>query len=357
MKLIERYIFVETLKPCLVVFSILAGLFAAFSSARLLASGLSESLGLIGMVLQIGLKTLIALEVLIPITLYVGAIIGLGRLYKDQEITAMTASGMGRWRIIKAVLVLAVPLALISGLLSVFARPWAYTQTYLMDLQAEADLNTDRFQAGRFYGNDKSGSVIYLEQKLTSNGEMGNVLYFVKKNNQHHLVKAKRAYRHVQDQNQPQLELVDGRVYQLGEAGEGASVAQFDTLAYAPDNQVSFGCKRKAASTWTLAESDQSRELAELQWRLSRPLAALVLALLAIPLSEIGPRQGGNGGKSLLAALIFAIYYNLTGLARTLVEQEKIAEIPGLWWVYGLMLMIAFGLLFPNFWQRRSKRA
>ncbi|MDT8406628.1 MAG: LPS export ABC transporter permease LptF [Methylococcales bacterium] len=356
MKRIERYILIETLKPCAVVLLVLAGLFASFTSARLLAAGLSESLGAGGLALQISLKVLIALEVLLPVSLYVGIIMGLGRLHKDQEITAMTASGISRWRLIKAVLALALPVALCSGLISSFARPWAYAQTYLLDLQAEADLNTERFQAGRFYGNDRNGSVLYLAGKDPVNGNMRDIFYYVKKDRQHYLVKAQQARRLASESETPRLELTHGRIYQLDDNARRNDIAHFQRLVYLPESNNDFGYKRKAASIWQLAVSDSPRDLAELQWRQSRPLAALVLALLAVPLSEVGPRQGGNSGKSVLAALLFATYYNLTGLARTLVEQGKVASIPGLWWVYLLMMLVTLLLLFPDFWRRWARR-
>ena len=86
MNTIERYITRELLLPFIVVVIILAGLFASFSSARFLASTVTETLGVAALFKLVLLKTLIALEVLIPIALNVAVIIGLGRLNKDQEL-------------------------------------------------------------------------------------------------------------------------------------------------------------------------------------------------------------------------------------------------------------------------------
>ena len=69
MKIIDRYITRELLIPFTVVAVILAALFSSFSSARFLASAASESLGLAAMLKFILLKTVIALEVLMPIAL------------------------------------------------------------------------------------------------------------------------------------------------------------------------------------------------------------------------------------------------------------------------------------------------
>ena len=101
--------------------------------------------------------------------------------------------------------------------------------------------------------------------------------------------------------------------------------------------------------------SDEPTDIAELQWRLSRPLATILLALIAIPLSRSSPRQGRNE-KIFTATLIFALYYNLSGLARTWVEQGTVASFPGIWWLHTLMTIVVAIMLFPGFQEGRFKK-
>ncbi len=96
------------------------------------------------------------------------------------------------------------------------------------------------------------------------------------------------------------------------------------------------------------AGREQAADIAELQWRLSRPFATILLALIAIPLSRSSPRQGRNE-KIFTAALVFALYYNLSGLARTWVEQEMVGSFPGIWWLQALMMIVVVVLLLPEF--------
>ena len=160
MKIIEKYITRELLIPFTVIMAILVGLFSSLSSANFLAGAVTESVGISGMLKLILLKTLIALEVLVPVALYVAVIIGLGRMNRDQEINVLRSAGVSEKRIIYSVLLVAIPVGIISGVLSMFVRPWAYEENYILNAQAEAELNTDRFQAGRFYGSEKSGREI-----------------------------------------------------------------------------------------------------------------------------------------------------------------------------------------------------
>ena len=111
--------------------------------------------------------------------------------------------------------------------------------------------------------------------------------------------------------------------------------------------------RRKAASTRALWSSEQPREIAELQWRLSRPVATVLLALMAISFTRAAPRKGKNDKTFIAAALVFALYYNLSGLAKTWVEQGVVAAIPGIWWLYGVFFLVVMLRL----WDIRAIRA
>ncbi len=78
---------------------------------------------------------------------------------------------------------------------------------------------------------------------------------------------------------------------------------------------------------------------AELQWRLSIPLSALLLALLALPLSSVSPRQG-RYSQVFPAILIYVIYVNLLFVARNWVEQKTVPVSVGIWWVHGVFLLL-----------------
>ena len=53
-----------------------------------------------------------------------------------------------------------------------------------------------------------------------------------------------------------------------------------------------------------------------------------------------------------MAALIFAVYYNLSGVAQTWVEQGVMDEIPGVWWLHALMALVVSLYLFQRFYRR-----
>ena len=353
MKIIDRYITRELLIPFTVVAVILATLFSSFSSARFLASAASESLGLVAMLKFVMLKTVIALEVLMPIALYVAVVMGLGRLYRDQEISVLRSAGVSENRALFAVLIVAIPVGIASGVLSIFVRPWAYEESYMLNAQAEAELNIDRFQAGRFYGSEGKGRVVFVQAKDDSGKQMQNVFHYIHKSGSSEIILAKEAHQQeLRPGERPQIHLGEGFIYKLMHSGAKDTVVQFEKLVYYTDSGNVLDYKRKAAPTSALMKSDQPRDIAEFQWRLSRPLATILLALIAVAFSRVPPRQEKGEKNYYAAAIVFAIYYILNGLAQTWVEQGAIGKMPGVWWLYVLMSLAAFALLAPGFRQK-----
>ena len=349
MKLIERYIAREISLPFTVVILILVGLFASFVSARLLSGAVTETLGVAALLKLVFLKTLIALEVLIPIALYISVIVGLGRLSKDQELNIIRSMGVSGTRILLTVLTVAIPVGIVSGILSSYVRPWAYAESYMLDAQAEAELNTNRFQAGRFYGSEKTGRVVYVRSKNDADKEMQNIFHYIKKKEGSEIVIAKKAQQiqPASNEERPYILLSGGIVYELSKTASVDDVIQFENLTYFIDNDFVLNYRRKAAATRTLWESAQPRDIAELQWRLSRPLSTILMALIAVTFVRISPRQDKTERTYIAAALVFAAYYNLSGLAKTWVEQSVIGSMPGVWWLDLLMLaaLCAYALL------------
>jgi lipopolysaccharide export system permease protein len=345
MKLIERYIAREVLLPFTVVILILVGLFASFSSARLLAGAVTETLGIAALLKLVFLKTLIALEVLIPIALYISVIIGLGRLNKDQELNAIRSIGVSGTRIVLTVLTVAIPVGIVSGMLSSYVRPWAYAESYILDAQAEAELNTNRFQAGRFFGSERTGRIVYVRSKSDFDKQMQGIFHYIKKPDSSEIIIARQALQ-IQPttaEQRPHIQLSDGFIYQLTNTAAIDDVIQFENMTYFIDSDYVLNYRRKAAATRTLWESDQPRDIAELQWRISRPLSTILLALIAVIFIRTTPRQDKTDRTYLTAALVFVLYFNLSGLAKTWVEQGVVGSIPGVWWLY-LLILIALGI-------------
>ena len=123
-----------------------------------------------------------------------------------------------------------------------------------------------------------------------------------------------------------------------------------------PDNPILPDHKVKAAATSALVPAENLEETAELEWRIISPMSSILLALLAIPLSRSSPRQGRRA-NTLMAIVIFAVYYNFSAITKKLVSQGVIDVVPGIFW--GQLLLLACLVLLvwrPHFvrhWRRQ----
>jgi lipopolysaccharide export system permease protein len=87
--------------------------------------------------------------------------------------------------------------------------------------------------------------------------------------------------------------------------------------------------------------------VSELEWRIGLPLSALILAMLAIPLSFVNPRAG-RSLNLLTAVVIYMAYNNMISVATSLVGQRKLSAFMGLWSVHGVMLLLLVLLFYKR---------
>ena len=156
----------------------------------------------------------------------------------------------------------------------------------------------------------------------------------------------------------PILVFQDGYHYEFSQFGKEGRILKFENLAMHLESEevMQPEYKVKAASTEYLVHSNNREEIAEMQWRLAAPLSTILLALLGVPLSRSSPRQG-KYSKVTMAILIFAVYYNLSAMAKKWVGQGVVDTIPGIWWVQILLAGLLLVLLWrPHLLFRRRIR-
>jgi len=102
--------------------------------------------------------------------------------------------------------------------------------------------------------------------------------------------------------------------------------------------------KIEALPTAELLQGTDLARRAEWHWRVASPLMVLVLALLAVPLSRLRPRQG-RYSRLWLAILIYFFYIGLASAARVWLTKGEVPPEWGLWWVHCLVIAVALGVI------------
>lgn len=219
-----------------------------------------------------------------------------------------------------------------------YGRPWAYAQIYQLEQQSQSELDVRQLRAKKFNTND-NGRMILSQTVDQDNNRLTDALIYTSTANRTRIFRARSVDVVDLSPEKPTVMLHNGTAYLLDHQGrdDNEQIYRNLQLHLNPLDQ-SANVKRKAKSVTELARSVFPADHAELQWRQSRGLTALLMALLAISLSRVKPRQGRFSTLLPLTLLFVAIFYG-GDVCRTLVANGAIPLIPGLWLVPGLMLM------------------
>lgn len=346
--IIDRYMMREVGAPFLAVATVLVLIFASYSLTRHLVDA-NAGLLLPGEVFRLtALRALISLEVLLPLGFYLAVMIGMGRLYSDSEIHAMRSTGISEHRMMRPVMLLALLLAVVTAVLSLSARPWAYATSYAIRAEAEASAEVDRVRPGRFYRFGDAGRTVFIEHMDESGTTVNGV--FVRGRDGEDVQVITAVNGRLEHEARPgfhRLTLFDARVLKrVADAPDLAGRLGSFALWLPMREPEPVGYRTKASPSTDLQRSLDPVDQAEWQWRLSTPLSALLLVLLAIPLSRGRPRQG-RFGRILLALGVYAIYFNLMDVSRSWVEQQSARSI---WWVPAVLFAVIVPMYLP--WRR-----
>jgi len=350
--IIDRYLTREVVQPLLAICATLMVIFITYSLSRFLVDANAGLLHPNEVVKLTILKSLISLDVLLPLSLYLAIMTGLGRLYTDSEIYAMRAGGISERRLLRSLMRLTLMVAVVVAMFSTWVRPWAYTQAYAIKAAAEASAETSRVKPARFYKFGESDRTVFIDQIADNGSDLKGIFVRTKKDHDVQVVTASSGvFSYLAKPMFHRLQLNDAQVFKKVFDGTDFS-AEFKsfTLWLPVQTPKEPGYRVKSARTSVLKRSAEPEDRAEFQWRMSTPLSALLLALAAIPLSRSRPRQG-RYAKMLGALGIYAIYFNLLDVSRSWVEQGSLSFI---WWVPGALGLLVAGLYFPVIHRRKG---
>ncbi|WP_438971207.1 LPS export ABC transporter permease LptF [Methylophaga sp.] len=295
----------------------------------------------------LGLSSLGALSILLPIGAFLAVMLGLGRMSSDNELTVMAACGISNLRVMRNVLLFAGSIAVIVAVLALYIVPGVMSDRYELQQRAKVSANTTGLIAGSFK-ESRDGDWTFYSEGLSANKQfMENVFIEIHREEKPLIFRSETGYFEVDSiTGNKFLVLDDGYRYE-GKAGDqDFTIAQFGShsllVEKGDDGEVRE--RHKAMPTKQLLERGEAQDIAEVQWRTSAALMTLLLCLMAIPLANAGPRQGRYAGF-VPAVLLYIVYSNLLGVNRAWVAKGDIPLWLGGVWVHLLMLGLLLVLL------------
>jgi len=320
MTLIQRYLFRQIALPVIGACASLAGI-----------GILSQSLDQLEVIVERGQSVWVMLKltllavpqlfaVILPIGLFVGTLIALTRLQREQELTAAYASGMSRWRMVEPGARLAAIVAVVMLVTNVFVQPWAQREARDHAFEIRTDLAALLVEEGRFV-QGPNGLTVYVQQ-IEQNGLLKNLFIYIEDGNEVTTWDASEA-RFGRVDGQPVLTMRAGSWQQYSPAGVlqqlsfdgyvfplGQYVTETEAVRYKPTDLYLDQLFNPTAQLIQTAGS-RGELLAEAHARLSSPLyalAAMAMALTAL-LGGAFSRTGYSGriAKATAAFLLVRI--------------------------------------------------
>lgn len=366
MSLFKRSVVSEILSHAGVVFSTLLVVWLSVLLVRLLGEAAN---GAIGADVVVGLATfssITALPVILSVSLFIAVLTTVTRNFRESEMVVWFASGLSLKDWVGPILRCAVPVAVMIAILTLFASPWAYRQIseYRQRYEQRSDLS--KVTAGQFIETQDGARVFFAEEPTEPDQELGNIIARVIDPEWLSVITAESA----RIQNEPNgdrfLVLNDGHRYDLKPGKSDFRLVDFERYGFRLESSsdassaaaVREQAERqiKARPTMQLFADNTDDAWSQIMWRIALPLAALNLALLAIPLGAVNPRLG-RSGDLLIAGLVGLLYMNLINLSRGWIGNGQLAFGVGVWLVHAIFTALMMYMMWRKLRIKAPKNA
>ncbi len=344
--IIRDYVIKEVMRTFAGVFTVLFLIILSTQLLRSLSAVVDGRIALDFLFSLIALKNIDSLTLILPLTLFLSILLALSRLYKDSEMIALSACGIGPGTLLKSILLVLASFVFVETGLALVLSPWASSRIQYAQESFKAESDIELITPGQFNLADNGSRVLYAEE-MPEPTELKNVFLHVD-NGTGDSVMASADANIVSDRKQ------GGRyiVFQNGNRYDGTPGAldyrfiKFQDYGVLLEGKTltSIDLERESMPTLRLIDSNSRVHKAELQWRISQVLMMILLAMIAVPLSKTAPRQG-RYAKMAVAILLYVIYSNLLVVASNWVRKGVVDPGFGMWWVH-VVFLILFLILF-----------
>lgn len=312
------------------------------------------------------------LEIAIPMSALLGVMLAFARLSADSEIIVIRASGIGLKKLVGPVFVFGLIVSAAGLYVSHELKPWGYKELSESLFEIARSKSTAGLNAGIF--NDLGNLTLYAEDIDHKSGKLKHVLIDDRRDPVKHQVITAETGSILSDPAKQEVifSLRDGDIHEIAEKSYIHTSFINNNLRLRSDDLYGDSVDKTRRSRemynfeiatelqhWSNMLSNSIEERAEIEQdinleelsdqriqkrlsglmierdkRLSMPFAALLLALVAMPLGIQPPRTQrtwGAGLSAFIGLLVFVVYYGVLTISLALVEDQKIPVFMGVW--------------------------
>lgn len=340
--ILRRYITQQVATNTLVVLGFLLVLMLSGRLIRYFGMAAQGRLdiGLLFTIIGYNLPTFV--ELILPLAFFVALMLVLGRMYIDQEMSVLFASGMNRGRVLVLLLPLVGAVFVLEAGVSIWAKPWGVRHSeqvwHKQSLASALDLVRPQtfISSGDYH--------LYVEAFDRDKRELrGLYVLNTRDDGRTDIITAERALQVPTREDDPMtlLDLYAGKRYTLSADSaryNQASFARYRISLQKPniDKVTPQNVESQTIGKLWRARTESAAQ-AELGYRVSLPWLMLIAALLAMPLAQVNPRQG-RWLRLLPAVLIFASCAIAIISLKTAVSKQKVSVWAYAWLLAALLL-------------------
>jgi lipopolysaccharide export system permease protein len=350
---VQRYVLREVVQTWLAVTGVLVAILVSNQLSRVLGQAADNQYGRRVVFELIALGAVMNLSVIVPVGLLFAVVLTLGRMYHDSEMTALQACGFGSSKLLAPLFCFAVVIAAGLAWLVFFQVPRADGQVQLLRQSAFKEAQFGQLDAGRFR-QFSGGDAVFYAERVDQEGVLHNV--FVQRETAGRIEVAladTATYSKASSDGMHLVTLCNGRRYEGVPGRDDFRVIEFREhgIPISTPSDTRGSTDPDTKPTRDLIGSSAPSDIAQLQFRASTPIMALVLTLVAVPLSRLRPRQG-RYARIGFSIVVYIVYANLLSACKVWVEKGDLPPIVGVWWVHAVALALGLFLVI-----REARRA
>ncbi|VAW91615.1 hypothetical protein MNBD_GAMMA22-2780 [hydrothermal vent metagenome] len=341
--IIDRYIIKEIVLTFIGVTFVLLLIFLSALLLRLFDDAARGLFQVNTIMLLMGFKSIGNLVFILPLAMYLSILLALSRLYKDNEMTALAASGISELKVLRSVIILSVLFAILVGFLTLFISPWSHHQTDIITANSKVSSEVKGINPGRFRDISGGEGTLYVQYVSDKKTKLKNIFVQARNAEGNIIVTADSGYKYIDDKTGDDfIELANGYRYQGNPGDSDYSIVHFvkHGIRIRQKPPININYHKLSIDSETLYKSNKLEDKIELHSRISFIFLCFVLSILAVPLSRTSPRQG-QYAKLTIAILIYISYANLLNINRVWLEKGEIPIEISFWWLHLVMFLIA----------------
>lgn len=281
------------------------------------------------------------LTLILPLGFFVGIMLVFGRLYVDHEMAVLNGSGISRGQLGRKLLPFTTCIFAFQMLLMLWVAPWGNRQFDELTTTQAVRSGFDLVRPKEFIS---SGRYTIYAGDLSEDKSSLTDIFFYQKSDQPNkpdvIILAKEARRVISSTDQASVvDLYQGRRYSFIPGQPKYLQAEFETYRLRLESEEQKDIETRRLEAMTMKELWSKRHdgniiLSELGWRVFAPFIIFLALMLAIPLSEVSPRQG-RYYRLFPAIMIFASLIVALMAIKTRMTKDQLGI-----WAYPVILLL-----------------